>query len=143
MAIQSLVRSIFEKQGIPRKWKPVPPKSKPPKKDRPFLYDKLEKTDIEKVGSFNIYLLIYNNWQLWCCFFFKKNIYQCSFCLMLFSIDVVDYNSVVCMLQGIDNFVIISLVAFVWILLLFEYLQRNTFTVNLHVVNNGIFGNIV
>ncbi|KAL4232976.1 hypothetical protein ACF0H5_007663 [Mactra antiquata] len=49
MAIQSLVRSIFEKQGIPRKWKAVPPKPKPPKKDRPFHYDKLEKIDIEKV----------------------------------------------------------------------------------------------
>lgn len=49
VAIQSLVRNILEKRDVPRKWKPVPPKPKPPKKDRPFIYDKLDKTDIEKV----------------------------------------------------------------------------------------------
>ncbi|XP_053396543.1 uncharacterized protein LOC123552688 isoform X2 [Mercenaria mercenaria] len=48
MAIQSLVRNILEKRNIPRKWRAVPEKPKPPKKDRPFIYDKLEKTDIEK-----------------------------------------------------------------------------------------------
>ncbi|XP_060600304.1 uncharacterized protein LOC132753797 isoform X2 [Ruditapes philippinarum] len=48
MAIQSMVRNILEKRNIPRKWKAVPEKVKPPKKDRPFIYDKLEKTDIEK-----------------------------------------------------------------------------------------------
>lgn len=50
-AIQSLVRNILEKRDIPRKWKAVPPKPKPPKKDRPFIYDKLDKTDIEKIDS--------------------------------------------------------------------------------------------
>lgn len=49
MAIQSLVRNILEKRNIPRKWKPIQEKPKLPKKDRPFIYDKLEKTDIEKV----------------------------------------------------------------------------------------------
>lgn len=47
MAILSLVRNILEKRNIPRKWKPVPEKS--PKEDKPFIYDKLEKTDIDKV----------------------------------------------------------------------------------------------
>lgn len=55
MAIQSMVRNILEKRNIPRKWKAVPEKPKPPKKDRPFIYDKLQKTDIEKV------VIIYKN----------------------------------------------------------------------------------
>lgn len=48
VAIQALVRNILEKKQIPRKWKPVPPKPKPPKKDIPFVYDKLEKVDMDK-----------------------------------------------------------------------------------------------
>jgi len=49
MAIQSLVRSIMERKNIPRKWKPVETVEKP-KKNKQFVYDKLENTDIEEVS---------------------------------------------------------------------------------------------
>ena len=39
----------MERKNIPRKWKPVETVEKP-KKNKQFVYDKLENTDIEEVS---------------------------------------------------------------------------------------------